>query len=156
MSQLIEIPVGVNGQQRIQLPDIQQLRSTVDQTIIIKGLRLISPKVLSNGMTVAGTNAPLAELRKIALVLYSEGWERGQMIPLLTLNDVNDSDSAVATTIPFRNQAFKLADWSKVDWPKSYLLYANGTSSANAPYVVMMDVNYIKMDAKGQPITTPR
>lgn len=154
-TQLIEIPVTVNGVQKVRLPDVQQLRSQQGQIIILQGMRFISPKVLTNGMTVSGTNITLAEARKICLVLYSEGWERGQMIPLLTMNDQNDSDATTATTIPFRNMSMKFNDWRNVDWAQSFLLYGNGLVSAGAPYVVMFDVDYLKLDAKGQPILVP-
>lgn len=154
-SQLVECPVTTNGAQKVKLPDVQQLRSMVGQTIIIKAIRLITFKVLARGMTINAVNAPLAELQKISLVLYSENWEKGQMIPLLTLNDVHDADSTAATTIPFRSKATKFNDWRNVDWAQSYLLYSNGSVSANAPYVVMFDVEYIKLDAKGNPIVGP-
>lgn len=153
-SQLVEVPVAV-ATQRQRLPDVQQLRSQEGQTIIIKAIRLITPKVLPNAMTIAGTNAPIAELQKICLVLYSEGWEKGQMIPLLTLNDVADADATTATTIPYRNQATRFNNWRNVDWAQSYLQYANGQAAANTPYVVMFDVEYIKLDAYGKPIIGP-
>lgn len=152
---LIEIPVTANNQQKVKLPDVQQLRSQEGQTIIIKGIRLITNKVLTNGVTVEGVNATLAELRKISLTLYSEGWLKGNTIPILTLNDLNDSDAAVATTIPFRNRSTKFDNWRNVDWAQSYLQYSNGTSSANTPYVVMLEVQYIKLNAAGQEIMGP-
>ena len=154
-SQLVEVPITINGSQKIKLPDVQQLRSMQGQTIIIKGIRLITFKVLTRGMTINAVNAPLAELQKISLVIYSENWEKAQMIPLLTLNDMADADSTAATTVPYRNKATKFNDWRDVDWAQSYLLYSNGTSSANAPYVVMFDVDYIKLDSKNQPIVGP-
>ena len=153
-SQLIEIPVPL-ATQRQRLPDVQQLRSQEGQTIIIKSLRLITAKVLANAMTLTGTNATLAELRKICLVLYSEGWEKGQMIPILSLNDVADADSTAATTIPYRNNPTRFNNWRNVDWAQSYLLYANGTPAAGTPYVVMLDVEYIKLDAQGKQIIGP-
>lgn len=153
-SQLVEVPVP-SATQRQRLPDTQQLRSQEGQTIIIKAIRLITPKVLTHAMTIAGTNAPLAELRKISLVLYSEGWEKGQMIPLLTLNDFADNDATAATTIPYRNHSTRLNNWRNVDWAQSYLLYANGQPAANTPYVVMFDVEYIKLDYQGKPIIGP-
>lgn len=150
--QLIEIPVTANGVQKVPLPDVQQLRSTTGQTIIIKGMRLVTPKVLTNGMTVQGNNAPLAELQKISLVVFAEEWQKGQMMPILFLNNQADADATTATTIPYRNQVTKLDNWRNVDFPQSFLLFANGTVSANAPYVVMILVEYLKLNAKGEPI----
>lgn len=151
-SQLVEVPVTANGLTRINFPDIQQLRSQVGQNIIIKWIRLITVKVLSNGPTIGSVNAPLAELQKVSVTLYSEGWEKGQLIPLLTLNDVADADSANATTIPYRQHETRFANWKNVDWSKSYLQYANSTSSANSPYVFIFDIGYVKLDAQNKEI----
>jgi len=153
-SQLIEIPVPLATQKQ-RLPDVQQLRSQEGQTIIIKALRLITNKVLTNAMVLTGTNATLAELRKICLVLYSEGWEKGQMIPLLSLNDMADADSANATTIPYRNKTTRFNNWRNVDWAQSYLLYANGVPAAGTPYVVLLEAEYIKLDKHGDEIIGP-
>lgn len=152
-SQLIEIPIPAN-QQKVKLPDVQQLRSTEGQTIIIKSIRLITPKVLTNGMTVAGTNVNLANLQLMCLTLYSQGWEKGQLIPLLVLNDVVDGDSAAATTIPYRNKTTRLNNWRNVDWSQSFLQWANGTQS-DAAYVCMLEVEYVKLDANGKTIIGP-
>lgn len=154
-SQLIEVPVTVAGVQKVKFPDVQQLRSTTDQIVILKGMRLITPKVSPNCATLASVNAPLAELRKIFLVIYCEGWEKAQMIPLLTLNDIADGDATAATTIPYRNKATKFNNWRKVDWSQTYLLFGNGSVSATVPYGVMFDVEYEKLDGTGQPIVGP-
>lgn len=151
---LIEVPI-VAGTQRQNLPDVQQLRSQLNQTIIIKAIRLITAKVLSNGVTVQGTNAPVTELVKMVLTLYSEGWEKGQYIPLLTLNDVADSDATAATTIPYRQSTTRFANWRNVDWAQCYVQFANGTAPAGAPYVLIFEVEYLKLDASGQPIQRP-
>ncbi len=150
-SVLIEIPVTTNGQQRIPIPDISQLRSTAYQSIIIKGLRLIVPEVLTNGVINASVNAPVTELQKMTLTVYAEGWEKGQTIPLLPLNDV-----AFATgSAPYRLNPTRFDNWQNVDWPKSYLQLANGTVTAGAPYVVLIDCEYIRLNAEGQLIQGP-
>ena len=148
---LIEIPVNNNGSQRIPLPDISQLRSTVDQRIVIKGLRLISAEVLTNGIINPNVTAPATELSKISLTLYAEGWEKGQSIPILTLNDMVFTTGA----IPYRFNATKFDNWVNVDFPKSYLQYANGTTSAGAPYVVLLDCEYIRLNAQNRMIVGP-
>ena len=148
---LLEIPVSVNGAQRIPLPDIAQLRSTVSTQIVIKGIRLISAEVLTNGIISAFATAPAAELAKMSLTLYSEGWEKGQTIPLLTLNDMAFTTGA----IPYRQNPTKFDDWVAVDWPKSYIQYANSTSSAGAPYVILLDVQYVRLNGSGNTIVGP-
>ena len=87
-SQLIEVPVPASVVQRVNFPDIQQLRSIVNQVIVIKAIRLITGEVLTNGPITGLTNAAVAELQKISLVIYCEGWEKAQYIPVLTLNDM--------------------------------------------------------------------
>lgn len=150
-SQLVEIPVTVAGT-RINLPDVQQLRNTATETVVIKAIRLVTFKVLTNGLLQNTlVNAPLTELRKMALVLYAEGWEKGLNIPILTLNDYYDADAAVATTIPFRQIRTAFADWKSVDWSKSYL---NFVAPAVPSYVVLLEVEYQKFDVNtGREIT---
>ena len=150
-SVLIEVNVPTNGAQRVNFPDISQLRSTTDLRIILKGLRLISNEVLTNGMISPFVNAPATELAKIAVVIYAEGWEKGQSIPILSLNDMEFTVGA----IPFRKNPTKFDNWVNVDWPKSYLQFANGTLSAGAPYVVLLDCEYQRINAQNRLIYGP-
>lgn len=154
-SQLIEVPVLRAGQQRVYFPDIQQLRSMEGLTIIIKKLRLIVPEVYPRGMINGFVNAPYTELVKMALVLYCEGWEKGYGIPILTLNDV----AIPGTATPNRFEATRFDNWVSVDWTKSYLQYANGTSSVladDAPYTVIIDAEYQRLGSDNQPIKGAR
>lgn len=148
---LIEVNVPNNGSQRVPFPDISQLRSTVNQQIIIKGLRLVSDEVLTNGIISSNTTAPATELQKMSITIYSEGWEKGQTIPILTFNDFVFTTGA----IPYRNHSTRFANWRNVDWPKSYIQYANGTVSAGAPYVVLLDCEYIRLDNLGNILDGP-
>jgi len=149
-SQLVEIPVATNGRNRVPIPNQQNLQNDPNLIITIKSIRLITDKILSNAPTDGAVTAPLAELRKMSLVIYCEGWEKGYLIPVLTLNDIVDADSANATTIPYVPTAPRFDDWKNVDWTKSYLLYSNGTVSANAPYTVIFDVQYDRINKNGQ------
>lgn len=148
-SVVIEIPVANNGSQRIPIPDIQQLRSTTDLKIVLKGLRLIPSSVLTNGIINSSVTAPDAELQKMSLTIYAEGWEKGQTIPMLTFNDFQN------TIIPNRFNPTRFDNWVNVDWPKSYIQYANGTSSAGAPYVVLLDCEYVRLNAQNLIVTGP-
>jgi len=148
---LIEVNVPTNGQQRVAFPDISQLRSTVYQSIIIKGLRLITSEVLTNGVISPFPTAPATELAKMTVTIYAEGWEKGQTIPLLTLNDMQP----VIVPNPSRFLPTRFDNWTNVDWPKSYLQYANSTTSVGAPYVVLLDCEYLRLDAQGQLIQGP-
>jgi hypothetical protein len=63
---------------------------------------------------------------------------------LLILNDVADADSTTSSTIPFRNKTTKLANWTDVDWNKSYIQFANGTAASQAS-TIMLEVEYLKL-----------
>lgn len=147
----IEVAVTTNGQQRIPFPDINQLRSDSSQCVILKGLRLVTTDTLARGFINGSVIAPLAELQKIGITLYAEGWEKGQTIPALFLNPM----ATPAGTMPFQFNPTYFNNWKRVDWPKSYLQYANGTLSANAPYVFMLEVQYLKLNSMGTPIEGP-
>lgn len=139
-SQQVEVPVTANGLTRVQFPDVQQLRNQGNQVIVIKGIRLINATVLTNAPLSGNTIAPLAELQKISMTLYSEGWERGQLIPVLVLNDIFTQGG----NIPYRQFPTKFSSWRNVDWSKSYLQWSNGTVSAGATYSVLFDVEYVR------------
>lgn len=147
-SVLIEISVPINGMQRVPFPDIAQLRSTTDLKIVIKGMRLISSNVLAGGVIIAANTAPDSELQKMALTLYAEGWEKGQSIPLVTLSDM-------VTPLPYRWNPTKFDNWFNVDFPKSYLQFANGQFSAGAPYVVLIDVMYVRLNSQNLIVVGP-
>lgn len=141
-SQLVEIPVG-NGANTIAIPDQPQLRNQGDEVVVIKAVRLITPKVLSNSPTLGTANMPLADLVKSSLILYSNGWERGFLIPLLTLNDMADADGTAATTIPYAQAPVQFADWENIDWAKSKIQLASGTTTSQASAVILQ-VQYQK------------
>jgi len=147
-SQLIEVPVPNNGVQRVQFPDVQQLRSLVNQIIIIKEIRLITTDVLTNAPIGGQVNAPTTELQKMSLVIYCEGWEKAQLMPILILNDVEN-------TAPHRFAGTRFNNWQNVDWSKTYLQFSNGTVSVGAPYAVLFDVVYLKLDGDGKEIVGP-
>jgi hypothetical protein len=149
---LIEVAVTTSGQQRIPFPDISQLRNTTDLKIIIKSLRLVTPQVLTNGVVNGGVCAPQSELQKMTITLYAEGWEKGQTIPIMFLNDVNNPGSAIA----HKYTATNFSNWVNVDWPKSYIQFANGTTSdATTPYVVMLDCLYVRVNASNNILVGP-
>lgn len=150
---LVEIPVTGTGQ-KVKLPDVQQLRSQPGQIIVIKAIRLITPKVLARAITLSLPNAPLAQLINMTLTLYSQQWLKGENIPILELNDMVDADSTAATTVPYRNKATRLANWRNVDWAQSYLLFANGFTPTPS-YAVLLDVEYLKLNDKGDIIDIP-
>lgn len=148
-SVIIEIPVNLNGSQRVPIPDVQQLRSTTNLRIVVKGLRLIPSAVLPNGVISSAINAPDSELQKMTLTIYAEGWEKGQTIPMLTFNDFQN------TVLPNRFNPTRFDNWINVDWPKSYIQFANGTSSVGAPYVVLLDCEYVRLNAENLIVVGP-
>lgn len=148
-SMLIEIPVTQAGLGSIPLPVVQQLQNDTTQKIVVKALRLVTLDVLARGVTTGNVNAPLTELQKMSLILYSQGWEKGQYIPLLLLNDA----ATPAGTFPYRYHATKLADWTNVDWNKSKIVFSNGSVSVVAAnYTIMLEVEYLRLDKNGEPM----
>jgi len=146
-SELIEIAVA-SGATQVTLPDVPQLRNQGDQVIVIKSIRLITAKVLSNAPTLGTATTSLTDLKKMSLILYSQGWEKGHLIPLLVLNDVCDSDSTAATTIPYRTSSTRLNDWTDVDWNKSKLMFSSGTSASGAS-ACLLEVEYQRFQKSG-------
>jgi hypothetical protein len=142
---LVEVPIA-NAATTTPFPDVQQLRSQPNQVIVIKKIRLITDKVLSNGITNAAANMPLVDQQNSAVVIYAEGWEKGKYIPNLLLNDMNDSDATAATTIPFKNTPPSFDNWLNVDWAQSRIQFANGQTASQAG-VFIYEVEYIKLRA---------
>lgn len=142
-SVLIELAVA-NGENRVPFLEVDNLKSDTEVNVIIKALRLITSDILVGPVILPGVNAPLSELQKMTLVLYSEGWEKAMYIPLLTLTDV----ATPGTFTPHRYHATRFADWKKVSWTKSYIQFANGTASVGA-YNLLFDCEYQRFNAQG-------
>lgn len=151
-SVLLEIRVAENGLQRVPFPDTNQLKTTPDRVIVMKMMRLITPDVAVGGVLKAGVTSPLTELQKMFVTIYCDGWEKATSIPILTLNDT----MIPAGLIPGRQRQTNFDDWKGISWDKTYLQFANGQVSANAPYVVLFDIQYVKLDVKGQQIVGPK
>lgn len=139
-SQLIELAVPAQQVNVVQFPAIQNLQNQTDQIIIVKALRVIPATVLPVGPLQGFTNAPLTELQKCSLVLYADGWLKGQLIPLCSLIDIYTEGSG----IPWRNRTARFDSWKNVDWTKSYVQYANNTPSSGAAYQFIFEVEYQK------------
>lgn len=151
-SQIIEVPVTAAATAKIVLPVIQNLQNQVDVNVILKALRVIPPTVLAIAPTVGGANAPLTELQKMSLVLYSEEWEKGQLIPLLTLVDTFTEGSG----IPWRTRTTRFDSWRNVNWGKSFIQFSSGTLPVGAPYTVVLEAEYQKFNEFGIEIVGPR
>lgn len=150
-SMLIEVPITANGLTNVQFPDVPELRNQTDQTIVIKAIRVIPPAVLTNGPLSGNAVAPITELVKQTLIIYSQGWEKGKNIPMGSLIDI----FVEGTGTPWKNRSTQLANWRNVDWNKSQLRFANGTVSAGTPYSVILEVEYIKLNKEGEEIVGP-
>jgi len=144
-SQLIEIAVPAQVVSVVQLPVVQNLQNQTDQIVIIKALRVIPDTVLQRGPVQGFVNAPLTELQKCSLVLYSQNWIKGQLIPLCSLIDTFTEGSG----IPWRQRTARFDSWKDVDWNKSYIQYSNGQQSIGTAYEFILEVEYQKF-RKGQ------
>lgn len=155
-SELIEVPIASGASGQISFPDVPQLRNQGGEVVILKAMRLITAKVLSHAPTTGVAVTPIADLRKMSIILYSNGWEKGHLIPALVLNDVQDQDSTAATTIPFRENTTYFDNWQDVDWNKSKVQFSNGQTAAGASTLVF-EVEYQRfLISNGQLIATDK
>lgn len=144
--EMVETLVKVTdaGSFSINVIDNQQLRSDEETTIVVKAIRVTVPGKLAFGPISGLPCAPVTELQKISLTLYCQGWQRGHNMPILNLNDVQ----VPGGTEPFRYHTTKFNDWIRVDLPKSYFLYSNGSGGV-APgatgYCLMLEFEYVRM-----------
>lgn len=138
---LVEVLVDDDGEQRVKFDPQDQLKSDPTQLVIIKSIRLVTEDVLVRGMLNDAPTAPNTELQKLTVTIYCDGWEKGFQIPVLTLNDMALSGG----TAPHRYQQTNLDNWKGVSWEKTHLDFAAGTVSAGSPYVVLFDVQYVKV-----------
>lgn len=139
-SQLIEVLVPAAVVSVVQFPVIQNLQNQTGQSVILKALRVVPNTVLTNGPTSGLPNATLAELAKISLVIYSQEWIKGQLIPALFLVDSFSEGSG----IPWRVHSARFDSWQDVNWGKSFLQYSNGTPSNGLAYAVTFEAEYQK------------
>jgi hypothetical protein len=146
---LVEIPVTA-GNQSVTLPIVSELQNDPTQTIVIKGIRLVTVAELAFAPTDGAANAPLTELQKISFQVYAEGWQKGYNIPLLSFNNTFTEGSG----IPYRDKTTKLANWQFVQWNKCKLIYSNGQPSVGA-YNVIIEVEYVRFDKDGKEIFGP-
>jgi hypothetical protein len=149
---MVEVPVTANGLTKVAIPDQPMLKSYSDHHVVIRSIRNISAKVLTNAPLSGNAVAARAEQIKATLVLYCSGWEKEQYIPLLMLNPVADADATTATTIPYMFQALEFEDLKDVDWTKSYVQFSNGTVSASSPYSFLFGINYLILDNNSRSI----
>jgi len=144
-SQLIEVLIPAQVVSVVQFPVIQNLQNQTDQIVIIKAMRVIPASILTNGPTSGLVNAALTELQKISLVLYSQEWIKGQLIPACTLIDTFTEGSG----IPFSTRTKRFDNWKDVNFGKSTLQYSNGAPSSGAAYCVIIEVEYQKFKKVG-------
>ncbi len=149
-SLLMEIPVAA-GLASVKFPIISELQNDPTQTVVIKGLRLVTVAELGVAPEAGTPNAPLTELQKISVQIYAEGWQKGYNIPILSLNNTFTEGSG----IPFRDKTTKLANWQFVQWNKCKLIYSNGTVSVAPAYSVILEVEYVRYDKDGKEIFGP-
>jgi hypothetical protein len=66
---------------------------------------------------------------------------------------MSDSDATTGTTIPYRYNATKFADW-RITWNKCKVQFSQGLTSAGAS-VLLLDVEYIRFNSKGERMVGP-
>jgi len=149
---VVEIPVTANGLSQIAIADQPMLKSYSGHKVVIKAIELITAKALTNAPVSGLALAARAELIKASLVLYCQGWEQEQYVPLLRLNGFQDADATTATTIPYVKDFQAFSNLNNVDWTKSRVQYSNGTVSASSSYAFLLGVQYLVFDNDGNEI----
>jgi hypothetical protein len=131
------IPAGAAGS--VPFPDVPNLRNQTDQRIIVLDLEFFPAYVYGASFlntTVPGT--PVAEIPKIAIVLYVNGEESIRRIPIGKINYSQDP----AFTAPFQMERVSFDNLENVDWPKSYFQF--NAALAGNPYIIPIGVTYLK------------
>lgn len=116
---IVEVQVTANGLGQVSITDQPMLKSYQGHRVVIKAIETIPPKALAKAPVSGLAAAPLAEMQKASLVLYCDGWEKEQYVPILRLNAFHDGDSTAATTVPFVNDFQAFSNLNNVDWTKS-------------------------------------
>jgi hypothetical protein len=150
-SLLLEVAVPAQVVSSVNLPVQQDLISDTSKVIVIKSIRLVTPPELATAPVGGQANATLAELQKASILIYAEGWQKGYLIPLLSLNNTFTEGSG----IPFRDHSTKLANWQSVQWNKCQIIYSNGTPSDGTAYAFIFDIEYERFDMNGRIIRGP-
>lgn len=125
--QLVELQVpaaGLGAGQRLYFQDQPQLRTQINQLVIIKAIETFNVLAVAkspSGVTVAAA----ADLANAFLVLNVAGTEEMQYIPLSVLNRVNVFTAGTS----FVNDLFSLDYQYQIDWTKSYLQFGAAQSN---------------------------
>lgn len=135
----VEFQVNSGAPTKVMFQDLPNLRNQPGNRIIIKDIEVTPVTVMPtspNGVAVS----PLTELKKAVLVLYVQGEESVNRVPLLKLVRTDDGG-----TTPFQQKWESFADLQNVDWAKSYVLFSS--APAGTPYVILFGVEYEKLSA---------
>lgn len=147
--EMIETIIPANAVGAVPFPDVPNLRNQTDQSITVLDLEFFPIYVYGASFlnnTVTGT--PVAEIPKIAIVLYVNGEESIRRIPLAK---INYTEPPTGTAAPFQHERVSFDKLRNVDWPKSYFQY--NAAGAGAAYVLPIGVTYLKFKpGSNQPI----
>lgn len=148
-SMLVQVAVAA-GQGEVSFKTVPELLNSPSKRVIIKGIRVVVPGLVVAPADVGTVLAPLTELQKMYLNIYCEGWQKAQLTPILTFNDVFIEGSG----IPMRFASTRLNNWENLDWSKTKIVFAQGTVAVG-DYTVVLDVDYVNIDNAGLEIIGP-
>ena len=126
-----------NTAQKINFPDIPQLRSDVEKDVIVRAIRVYTAEAIPNSFN----NNPLlttALMGKVFLTLYVSGEESIFRIPLLDMVVQNGNNGA---TQLFWVDDEKQFENIQVDWTKSYISFSSALGNG-AIIVAMFGITY--------------
>lgn len=133
----IIVPAGTTG--FIPFPDAPNLRNQNDQRIILTDLEYFPVYAYGASQKNNGVvGAPIAEIPKMAVVLYVNGEESIFRIPVSKLNYSQN----IGLGATFTQERVPFNRLERLDWPKSYVQY--NAAPAGVPYVLPFGVTYLK------------
>lgn len=136
--EMVELPVTANNAGRFSFNAIPQLRNQADQQIIIQAITVFTVSTYTNSQNNnAVPGIALAEVPKVALVLYVNGEESVRLIPLALLITIQDFAS-VNQQVPYAFQNLQ-----NVDFEKSYVQF--NAAAAGTPYVIPFGIHYDRL-----------
>lgn len=125
MYQVIEIAVPSGSTlTRFFFQDQPQLRNA-----FIQGIQFYTPSVLTATPLTGSTPVTLADMRKSSLVLYSGDLQVVFNIPILNLNEIDDSTSPFTWELP-------VIDNLTISWVKSYIQVPTALATTNVAYTL--------------------
>jgi len=124
----VEIPVNNTSGTRWAFPDQPQLRNA-----FVNAIQVYGPGAITATPNSLATPAPVSEMKKATITLYSGDIQLVLNMPLLSLNNVVGYDTTSTQNNPY---VFQLPDLQGliISWTKSYITLSSASASSNIAF----------------------